>query len=88
MKKIFLLLLAFVLLSGTCERDDIPTTNDCNCIIEGINQISFDGGHTWLYSGKDERSGMLYPCSYSGTYTNQYTGVDGVKKRIYWECKK
>lgn len=89
MKKIFLLLsLFFVLSSGTCERDDIPQEEQCDCIIDGTKQISFNNGTTWIYSGKDERSGMLFPCFYNGMVTNEYTDSDGVKTRIYWECKK
>lgn len=87
MRKLFLLLLVFPLISGTCEKDDMPNEEQCMCEIKGTNQISFDGGLTWKYSGIDNRTGLYYPCYFDGISTNEYTDEGGVKTRIYWECK-
>lgn len=88
MKNIKLFLFAFftfTLMSATCEPD--PVEEECECKIKGTNQISFDGGSTWQYSGLDERTNMIFPCTYDGLVTNQTVDEDGVMYRIFWECK-
>jgi len=84
--KMIFLLLAFSLMSSTCEPEDEPVT-DCQCEIEGTKLISFDSGVTWQYNGTDERSGMSYPCSYDNTDTNQ-RDENGTLYKIHWECRE
>lgn len=88
MKKIKLLLFAFIsfiLMSATCEPEPI---DECMCKIQGTKQISFDGGVTWKYSGLDERTNSMFPCEMNGEITDVETNPsNGVMYRIYWECK-
>lgn len=90
LKLLLIALTAFIFMAGTCEPDEQkePAPESCNCHIQGTKQISTDGGVTWQYAGTDERSGLLFPCSYDGVYTNQETTPEGTKYRTFWECRK
>lgn len=88
LKLLLLALVVFATLAGTCEPEAIERPTDCQCSIEGTKEISTDGGNTWSYAGTDERTGLLYPCSYDETYTNQVTNSEGIMYRIFWECKE
>ena len=68
-------------MSSTCEPE--PVEEECTCKIQGTKQISFDGGITWLYSGIDGRTGLMFPCYYDGIFTNQETNpTNGVMAPI------
>lgn len=89
MKSIKLILFAFLtftLMSASCEPE--PVEEECECVIEGVKQISTDGGVTWLYSGMDGRTGMLFPCTFDGVATNQETDQNGTMYQTVWNCKE
>jgi hypothetical protein len=88
MKNIKLFLFAFLtftLMSATCETE--PVEEECECKIEGEKQISTDGGLNWSYSGMDERTGLMFPCSFDGAITNQETDQNGTMYQTVWNCK-
>lgn len=69
----------------SCEIESVE--KDCECIIEGVKQISFNGGVTWDYAGIDGRTGMIFPCYYDGKITNTSIQENGVMYQIIWNCK-
>jgi len=84
-KRLLFLMIAFTTMSSTCESE--PVEEECECTIEGVKQISTDGGVTWLYSGMDGRTGMLFPCTFDGIATNQETDQNGTMYQTVWNCK-
>lgn len=86
LKGFLFLIIVFTLLSGTCEKEEMPELPVCNCEIQGTKMISFDNGQTWQYNGLDERTGNQFPCSYDNTDTNQRE-QDGVLYKTHWECR-
>ena len=84
-KRLLFLMITFTLMSASCEPD--PIEEPCECKIEGVKQISFDGGVTWDYAGMDERTGLMYPCSFDGVTTNQTTDAAGNLYQTVWNCK-
>ena len=83
LKLLFISFLGIILMASTCEPE--PIEEDCLCKIKGTKQISFDVGETWLYSGIDGRTGMLFPCKFDSLATN-INYKDGFIERIFWKC--
>lgn len=88
MKNIKLFLFAFLtftLMSATCEPEPVEE-EECLCKIEGTKLISFNQGVTWSYAGMDDRTGLMFPCYFDNTDTNQVTEGNALYK-THWECK-
>ena len=51
MKKVFLLLLAFALMSFQCEADEQPTQNDCDCVTTIYRLPVGSSNFTWFQTG-------------------------------------